>query len=174
MIKKMEATLFIKDTLDVQVLSNLTTASNITSSCNCNIGGATFCYESVCITGIICLTIFVVIFSTIFMILWYKKELGKQIQEEKDRKYEEDEALRKFQQAIEIEKEKARYRERLANFIDLQAKGITKNKDEVYAFNDEISTYYVEELKSYIRGLAPTETPYIFSKKNNSTESPND
>ena len=107
----------------------------------------------------------------------YKKELVKQIQKEKDRKNEEDKALRESQQAIEIEKEKARYRERLANFIELQTKGITKSKEEIYAFNDEISRYYVEELKSYIKGLAPTETEYISLKKdknNNSTESPND
>ena len=109
------------------------------------------------------------------MILWYKKGLIRQIIQEEKCKNEEAKAFRESQHEIEIEKEKSRYRERLANFIELQAKGLTKSKEEIYAFNDQISEYYVEELKSYIKGLAPTETQYIFQKKHkNNTESPND
>jgi len=170
----MEATLLVKDTLDAQVLSNLTATSNIASSCNCNIGDATFCYESIIITGIICLTILLVAVSVVFMIIRCKIKLTQQIREEEIRKDEEAKELRKENQMIEFEKEKARYRERLANFIELQAKGITKNKEEVYEFNEDISKYYVEELKSYINGLTSTETQFIFSKKNNNTESPSD
>lgn len=39
------------------------------------------------------------------------------------------------------------------------------------------ATLLIKDVKNYIKGLAPTETPYIFpkkDKKNNSTESPND
>lgn len=170
----MEAALLVKDTLDTQIISKLTATSNIASSCNCNIGDASFCFESIIITGIICLTILLVAVSIVFMIIRYKLKLAQQIREEEIRKDEETKVLRKDHQMIEIEKEKARYRERLANFIELQAKGITKNKEEVYKFNEDISKYYVEELKSYINGLTPTETQFIFSKKNNNTESPSD
>lgn len=170
----MEAALLVKDTLDTQIISKLTATSNIASSCNCNIGDASFCFESIIITGIICLTILLVAVSIVFMIIRYKLKLAQQIREEEIRKDEETKVLRKDHQMIEIEKEKARYRERLANFIELQAKGITKNKEEVYKFNEDISKYYVEELKSYINGLTPTETQFIFSKKNNNTESRSD
>lgn len=117
---------------------------------------------------------FLVTISIVFLILWYKKKSAQLIREEEKRKDKENEALRESQRLKDIEKEKALYRERLANFIELQAKNMAKNKDEVYAFNNDVCKYYVAELKSYINGLVPTNKDYDFSEKdqkNNSSES---
>lgn len=163
----MKSVLSIKDTLDAQIIGQILPVSDATCNCNGHVSGNIFCYESIWITGILCLTIILLTVSILSMILHYKRERLIELNRENKRKDDVAESVRKEKQQMEIDKEKSRYRERLANFIELQAKNKSEmaTKEGTCAFNEEISSYYVAELKSYIKDLIPSDRDYVFSKK---------
>lgn len=159
----MESVFLIKDTLDAPFIGQILPVSDATCNCNGHISESGYIW----ITSIICLTIILLTVSILSMILHYKrKQLIEQNRENK-RKDDVADSVRKEQQQVEIDKEKSRYRERLANFIELQAKNKSEiaTKEGTCEFNEEISSYYVAELKSYIKDLIPTDRDYVFSKK---------
>lgn len=163
----MKSVLLIKDTLDAQILGQMLSVSDATCNCNGHVSESIFCYGYIWITGIICLTIILLTVSILSMILHYKREQLIELNRDNKRKDDVAESVRKEQQQMEIDKEKSRYRERLANFIELQAKNKSEmtEKEGTCAFNEGISSYYVAELKSYIKDLIPTDRDYVFSKK---------
>lgn len=165
----MEAILVLKDTLDVHVLSTLTpickvqTADSVSCICEFSQANMATSHDGIWITLIICATILLLTVTVVGLMLYYKYRRISDMLNERKEKDKAEENMRADQKAIEIEKEKKLYRERLANFLELQAKGITKEKDADFAFNPEVSKYYVAELKSYINDLRPTNTEYNYT-----------
>lgn len=139
----MEAFLVLKDTLDVQVLSTLIpvckeqTADRVSCGREFSQVNMALCHDYIWITLIICATIFLLTLSVVGMILYYKsKRTSDKLNGNNERK--SSESLREDQIAIEIEKEKKLYRERLLNYLELHGK----------------EGEYITELKSLINGVS--------------------
>ena len=168
----MDTFLLLKETLDVQMFVNLISTCKpsvvgLTGTCKHCVVNLNPSYEGVWITGIICFTILLLTISVLIFIYFRKKNIISFNEKEIDIQKEAEKLHREHQMDVEKEKEKARYRERLANFIELQAKGITKDEKVSFSFNDQIGNYYVDELKSFIKELKPTNNE--FPKKDSST-----
>ena len=115
------------------------------------------------ITEIICFTILLLTISVLVFV--YKKAILTAKKKEMEKKEGAETTQRNHQLKVEEIKTKEKYRERLANFIELRAKGITKDENVFFTYNDHISTNYVKVLNSFINGTALTEDIFDFTKK---------
>jgi uncharacterized FlaG/YvyC family protein len=143
----MEATFLLKNTLDA--------------------------HDGIWITGIICFTILLLTISVLVFVYYRKDAIQTAKEKEMEKKEEEEKAQRDHQLNVEEIKTKDKYRERLANFFELRAKGITKDENAFFTYNDHISTNYVKVLNSFINGTALTEDILNFTQKEETSDSKN-
>lgn len=122
-------------------------------------------HDGIWITGIICFTILLLTISVLVFVYYRKKAIQKAKEEETKKKEEAEKAQRDHQLKVEEIKTKEKYCDRLANFFELRAKGITKDDNVFFTYNDPISTNYVKVLNSFINGTALTEDIFDFTKK---------
>ena len=143
----MDAFLIIKDTLDVRMAydslcnSRMILANDPVVACGECLKNMNTNHDDVVIVAIVCVTLLVLALLTIGLILYVKsKSMAYKIEEIKLNN-EAEKVLFDKKIAMEAEKEKSRYRTRLADYLE-------KKEDK---------TEYTEVLKNYIDNLTPSK-----------------
>lgn len=167
----MEAILLLRDTLEVPLLNGFTTTCKIitvdTIPCTCLHGqeNAIICHDDIWIVGITCLTCLLLSLIISGMLLYFRHNSLPNNTKERESPNDRIKNQQEHQLVIEAEKEKARYRERLANFLEARAKGINKDEKNDFIYDNDYSEYYVKVLKGLINELKPSDDSFPKKEK---------
>ena len=120
---------------------------------NCLIG----IIESSCDLSCLCISATIITLGILVFIILMRVLKYHHLEKEKKAERDHELALKKEEKAAKEEEEKQLFRQQLTFFLDMRAKGLKKDaNDKDLIFNDNYSNSYINELKSLINTLTPT------------------